>query len=175
MELTGDQIKKILPSASKSNINKYLPYINQYMEMYGINTPLRVSGFIAQVGHESGSFVYVREIASGAAYEGRKDLGNTQKGDGVRFKGRGLIQITGRANYTKVSEDLGIDCINHPELLEQPNNAVQSACWFWQTHGLNEIADNDDIVKMTKVINGGTNGLNDRTKIYNKAKQVLGA
>ena len=98
----------------------FLPYLNKYMLKYGICTRLRVCHFLAQIAHESGELRYTKEIASGKEYEGRKDLGNTQKGDGVRYKGRGLIQITGRANYKQISEATKIDCIGQQERMERP-------------------------------------------------------
>ena len=114
MQLTVDIIKEICPASQKINIVKYLDFLNNAMARYDINTPKRISSFIAQLLHESGGFMYVKEIANGSAYEGRKDLGNTEVGDGVKFKGRGLIQLTGRANYKRVGTDFGIDLINKP-------------------------------------------------------------
>lgn len=141
MELTNDQLKKIYPNSSQANRDKYLPYLNKYMGEYEINSSVRVAAFLAQIGHESAQLRYVEEIASGAAYEGRKDLGNTQKGDGVKYKGRGLIQITGRANYQEISKAFGIDFISNPELLSTPEYAVKSACWWWYNKKLNTLAD----------------------------------
>lgn len=172
--LTTDQIKKICPSAQRVNIDKYLTLLNGAMPRYDINTPYRVASFLAQLLHESGGFMYVKEIASGKAYEGRKDLGNTEVGDGVKFKGRGLIQLTGRANYKQIGKDFGLDLIGNPELLETPKWAVESACHFWKSHGLNEICEKHDIVKVTKIINGGRNGLIERTQYFEKAKEILG-
>ena len=175
IKLTLEQLKAICPLTSRAILDKYLDPLNKHMSMYEINTLLRVRHFIAQVAHESGDFNYVKEIASGAAYEGRKSLGNTQVGDGKRFKGRGLIQVTGRANYSKCSKALFKDerLIEHPELLETPELSVLSACWFWYSNGLNELADKDDIVKITKRINGGTNGLKERILKYEKAKKSI--
>lgn len=164
-----------MPYASQANINRYLPELIKLMPMFGINTPLRQAHFIAQVAHESGSLNYVKEIASGQAYEGRKDLGNINKGDGVKYKGRGLIQITGKHNYTLFQKYLGgaPDIMNHPEYLEQPHLAVMVSCWFWKTHGLNELADTDSFVTITKKINGGTNGINERKAFLIRAKKEL--
>lgn len=170
MTLTEQQIKRIMPYATTANIQKYLPHLNELMPRYEINTPLRAAHFIAQLAHECGSFRYVEEIASGAAYEGRADLGNVKPGDGVKFKGRGLIQLTGRTNYTKFSDYTGHDFINRPADLTQPNFAVESACWFWKTRGLNELADKDDVRAVTKRINGGYNGLADRESYLVRAK-----
>lgn len=163
-----------IASCSLSRANVFIGSINKTMDKYLINTPLRQCHFLAQVLHESGRLVYVKELASGSAYEGRKDLGNTQAGDGVRYKGRGLIQITGRANYQAISNDFGIDFIKHPEFLETAENATLSAGWFWDKHGLNSLADLDLLVKITKVINGGQNGIDDRRAILVKAKSILG-
>ena len=167
-----DQLIKIMPYA-RSRAAAFLAPLNAAMAEFGITTPARQASFLAQVGHESGQLQYVRELASGAAYEGRKDLGNTMAGDGVRFKGRGVIQITGRANYKACGAALGLDLIAHPELLEQPVNACRSAAWFWKTRGLNELADAGDQVRVTRRINGGTNGLADRLALFAVAQQVL--
>ena len=171
--ITALQLSKIYPYAKKGNIDIYVPFLNTLCEKYEVNTPLRLSAFLAQVGHESGQFRYVKELASGQAYEGRKDLGNTEKGDGVRFKGRGLIQVTGRANYTAISKDLGIDFVKIPELLEVPEYAIQSAFWFWNRKNLNKWADIPDFEKITRIINGGLNGYKDRLDIYERAKKIL--
>ena len=139
MIITNEDLKAMLPLSSEANRQKYIEWLNYFMSKYDIDTDKRIAAFIAQIGHESGQLRYVEEIASGAAYEGRKDLGNTQKGDGKRFKGRGLIQITGRFNYEKLSKDLGEDFISNPELLSTPKYAVQSACWFWNKNKLNDL------------------------------------
>lgn len=158
----------------KSSVEDIVGIINRYAEEFGIVTPLRIAHFIAQAAHESAGFLYTEEIASGAKYEGRKDLGNTQKGDGVKFKGRGLIQLTGRSNYQKYKQFCGYDVVAKPTLLSQPTGAVRSAMWFWQTHGLNELADADDFLTITKRINGGTNGLESRKEYLKRAKKALG-
>jgi len=138
MEIHNNLLKAFLPGSTEANRQKYIPYLNIYMPMYGINTDKQIAAFFAQIGHESGHLKHNKEIASGAAYEGRKDLGNIYPGDGVKYKGRGLIQITGRDNYTKAAKALGVDCVNNPELLEQPKWAVKSACWWWNNAGLNK-------------------------------------
>lgn len=151
---------------------KYKTLLNGYQ----INTPLRIAHFMAQLDHESGGFKYTKELGNNAyfdKYEGRKDLGNTQKGDGARFKGRGFIQVTGRANYTVLSKDTRIDFLNNPELLEQEANAMLSACWFWGKNKLNTLADKNDLKGITKRINGGFNGLADRQDKFDKWKSLL--
>lgn len=155
----------------------YLPWLRQFTEQYGINTPLRMAYFLATVAVESGELKYSEEIASGAAYEGRKDLGNTQLGDGVRFKGRGLIQLTGRTNYTAYSKHVGYDfysTVARAKGVAQPGNAVRSACWFWQTHGLNELADQDNAQAVRKRVNGGLNGFAQFQTYLKRAKTSLG-
>lgn len=132
-----------------------------------------MAAFISQVGYESGQFKYVKEVASGKEYERRLDLGNSDSGDGIKYKGRGLIQITGKNNYIQLMMVLGIDCVEHPELLELPENACKSACWFWSYKNLNQLADVDSFDSITKKINGGYNGLQDRYALYLKAKKVL--
>ena len=174
--LTTELLKQCLPFAKESNINKFLDPLNATLEKYEINTPERVAAFLAQIAHESGSFRYVEEIASGKAYEGRIDLGNTIEGDGVRFKGRGLIQITGRSNYYKLGQALNYDFINNPEDLKLPGAATMSAGWFWNMRKLNDLADlgtPESFRMITKKINGGYNGLADRVKHWKNCKRAL--
>lgn len=166
-------LKSLCPYTSTATLAKYVDPLNAAMEEFEINTAARRTMFLAQLAHESGGFRYVREIASGEAYEGRADLGNVQAGDGVRYKGRGLIQITGRANYAECGAALDLDLIEHPELLETPENACRSAAWFWKARGLNQIADDGDFRKITKRINGGYNGLDDRVALLERAQQVI--
>ncbi|MBI6603629.1 MULTISPECIES: glycoside hydrolase family 19 protein [Pseudomonas] len=176
MPITEQQLLQILPNAGRQ-AGVFVPALNTAMSRYGIVGTARVAAFIAQVGHESGQLRYVREIwgptAQQAGYEGRSDLGNTVKGDGSRYRGRGLIQVTGRSNYAACGEALGLDLINKPELLELPQNASMSAAWFWSTRGLNTLADQGEFVKITRRINGGVNGLADRQALYEKALKVL--
>lgn len=143
-----------------------------------IDTPARVAAFLAQIAHESDGFRTAREYASGTAYEGRRDLGNTEPGDGPRFKGRGFIQITGRANYAEAGRELGLDLIGHPDLLEEIDNAASASAWWWWKRGLNALADADDEAAMTAItkrINGGLSGWDSRLKLWRRARNVLGA
>ncbi|NMY24338.1 glycoside hydrolase family 19 protein [Pseudomonas sp. WS 5410] len=176
MPITEQQLLRILPNAGRQ-AGVFVPVLNTAMSKYGIVTIARIAAFIAQVGHESGQLRYVREIwgptAQQAGYEGRADLGNTVKGDGSKYRGRGLVQITGRANCAACGEALGLDLINQPELLEQPQHAAMSAAWFWSTKGLNTLADKGEFVKITRRINGGTNGMADRQALYTQALKVL--
>ncbi|UNM22143.1 glycoside hydrolase family 19 protein [Pseudomonas sp. ArH3a] len=176
MPITEQQLLEILPNAGRQ-AGVFVPVLNTAMAKYGVVTQLRIAAFIAQVGHESGHFRWVREIwgptAQQAGYEDRADLGNTVKGDGSKYRGRGLIQITGRANYAACGEALGLDLINKPVLLELPQNAAMSAAWFWSTKALNTLADAGDFVKITRRINGGINGLEDRLQLWKRATKVL--
>lgn len=169
-----DELRKICPTTKVARLALFVDPLNAAMQEYEIDvTPVREMMFLAQVCHESGGFNYVRELASGEAYEFRIDLGNTEPGDGVRYKGRGLIQITGRSNYAACGAALGLDLIAAPELLEQPLNAAYSAAWFWHGRKLNELADHDDFRGITKRINGGYNGMEDRLAYYKRAQEVF--
>lgn len=153
------------------------------MDAGQINTRRRVASFLAQVGHESGGFYYVRELGNDAYLEKydtgpiAKRLGNTpaDDGDGQLYRGRGLIQVTGRENYEKASKALFGDdrLLRSPEMLEQPEWAAKSAVWYWSTRNLNALADADRFTDITRAINGGTNGLEDRKARYRKALSVL--
>ena len=170
-----EKLSVVMPRALPAKINLYYDPLVAGMKKHDITSNLRMAHFIAQIGHETASFLFAEEIADGSAYEGRVDLGNTQKGDGKRFKGRGLIQLTGRANYAAYSKDSGVDYVAKPELVaSDPFVAVDVACWFWNKHGINKLADKDDVKAVTKRINGGFNGLDDRIEYLVRAKAVLG-
>ena len=174
--LTTAQLKRIFPLASASALATFAGPLNDAMAEFGITTPARMAAFLAQVGHESGQLRYVRELASGTAYEGRADLGNTQPGDGARYRGRGLIQITGRANYQAASIALLGDpqrLLDNPALLEGAALAARSAAWFWRTKNLSALADAGRFDDITQRINGGQNGRADRRKLWASARQVL--
>jgi Predicted chitinase len=147
---------------------------NVHFRTYGIlDTPLRLAHFMAQLIHESGNFHYMEEIASGQAYEGRADLGNIYPGDGKRHKGRGPLQITGRANYRLYGQLLGIDFERHPELLSTPSIGLMAGCLFWQRNNLNGVADADDVERITRRVNGGLNGFDDRKQQLAKVKALI--
>lgn len=172
---TKEKLAIVLPLASNNRIDVYYEPLKAGMTKYGITTALQAAHFLAQLGHESMSFLYSEEIASGAAYEGRTDLGNTQVGDGKRFKGRGLIQLTGRANYAAYSKYSGVDYLAKPELVStDPFVAVDVSCWFWKDRGVDKLAEQDDVKAVTRRINGGFNGLDDRMHNLRRAKAVLG-
>ena len=172
MKVTREQILEIMPNA-KAKVDAFLPYINGYAEAFQIDTPKRMAHFLAQIAHESGELRYTKEIASGKAYEGRKDLGNTHKGDGVRYKGRGLIQITGRANYSKYAGYCGYDVVEKPGLLEQPLGATRSSMWIFDTFGCNELADEDNLKAIRRKINGGYKGLDKCEEYLKRSKRAL--
>lgn len=134
----------------------------------------RLAHFLAQLAHESDSFHAMEEYASGRAYEGRADLGNTQPGDGVRFKGRGPIQCTGRANYRRYGRAIGIDLERHPEIAAIPSIGLHIALEYWKDRGLNALADADDIMAITRKINGGLNGFAERKAWLAKVEGVIG-
>lgn len=147
---------------------------NVHFRTYGIlDNGLRLAHFMGQCSHESGGFRYMEEIASGSAYEGRRDLGNTEPGDGKRFKGRGPIQLTGRANYRAFGREVGIDFESHPEIVSYPSVGLMAAVRYWDSRNLNAKADADDLLGITEAINGGTNGLEDRKVQTAKAKGLV--
>lgn len=179
--LNADILRAIAPRFSGDNgvrqaqiIDAVGPVLEARLSEYAINSDLRRAHFLAQTCHESAGFRTTEEFASGSAYEGRKDLGNTQPGDGARYKGRGLIQLTGRANYLEYGQALGLDLVEHPETAAEPVTSLLIACEFWKRRGLNQFADQDDIETITRRINGGLNGFDDRKAYLAKAKAVLG-
>lgn len=143
------------------------------LDEYQINTNLRIAHFMGQVTHECAGFRTTEEFASGAAYEGRSDLGNIHPGDGVRYKGRGLIQLTGRSNYHKFGAKLGLDLDDKPELAADPVISLKIACEYWKSRDINAAADRDDLIAVTKLINGGLNGIEERREYLRRAKQAL--
>lgn len=171
--ITSTQLSKIFQEAPLSRIERFLPYLNSTFDEFEINTPQRLRMFLAQIGHESGQLRYVKELASGEAYEGRVDLGNTEPGDGVKYKGRGLIQITGRSNYALAALGLGLPLLEKPEMLEEDGPACRSAGWFWYKKNLNSLADLGKFELITRRINGGMNGYADRYKLYQRALEVI--
>ena len=180
MKVTSEQILEIMPNA-KDKVDAFLPYINGYAEVFHIDTPKRMAHFLAQIAHETSELRYTKEVGNKAYFhkydEGKLKnmLGNLKDGDGYKYRGRGLIQITGRANYQayQKSKYCRGDIMEHPELLEQPLGATKSAMWWWWKHGLNELADSDSFLAITKTINGGTYGLEHRRTFLKIAKAAL--
>jgi putative chitinase len=185
--MTIQQLQEIMPDAKLADLKKYIPFIDDTLAQAEINTPKRIAAFISQVAEESINFHYTLEIASGQEYEGRHDLGNVLSGDGQLYKGRGLVQITGRNNYKSCSLAMYGDTrlITTPSLLEQPEPALRSACWYWNCRNLNLIADKpEDWFKpgphnysktqwITVLVNGGLNGYNQRLAYYNRARKLF--
>jgi putative chitinase len=181
MNLTP-QIVSAGTGAALLRATTFTPFIQIACDHYGIVEPLDMAAFLAQIGHESGGLIWTAEIwgptAAQKLYEPPSEkateLGNTQPGDGFLFRGRGLIQITGRANYAIAGVALDLDLLEHPELLQQPSNAAMSAAWFWWNRKLTPLALAGQFITVTERINGGTNGLANRQALYLAAKKALG-
>lgn len=203
MIIATTQLRNALDIPSK-RAELWIDSINETLERFKIVEPLHVAAFLAQVGHESAQLSVIEENLNYSAnglrgyfskyfsagefdefarkpqaianrvYANRNGNGNEASGDGWSYRGRGLIQITGKYNYDKCGQALGLDLITQPELLLEISNAALSAGWFWYSRGLNGLAGDDDIRNETKVINGGLNGLDDRKKLYKLAKMALG-
>ena len=173
MTITPNQILKIAPKAK--NVDDLVRCINQWAPVFAVTTPLRMAHFLAQAAHETAGFTRLTEIASGQAYEGNRILGNTQPGDGPRFRGRGLLQLTGRANYQSYARSpfCNGDLMQNPEWLASFPGAVKSALWFWWSRSLNAMADADLLTAITRRINGGTNGLAQRRAYLIRTKAAL--
>ncbi|WP_372742653.1 peptidoglycan-binding protein [Neptunomonas sp.] len=178
--IDGDFIMSVAPRFSGSKAASQLRIVGEVssvfssiLDFYAINTKLRIAHFMGQVAHECAGFRTTEEFASGAAYEGRQDLGNVKKGDGKRYKGRGLIQLTGRSNYREIGKKLNLPLEDEPELAAEPVTSLRIACEYWKSRNINAAADRDDLIKATKLVNGGLNGLEDRRKYLQKAKTSL--
>ena len=187
MTVSAEQLQKIMPAATPARIANFIGPLNATMEEFGITTPARQAAFLAQIGHESGSLRYVREIADGSAYDDRASLGNNRPEaialaqaagttTGRYYKGRGLIQVTGYNNYRACSRDLLRDAdelCKHPEMLEMLPLSVRSAAWYWDSRDLNALADAGKFDLITKAINGGYNGMADRQAYHARAQKAL--
>lgn len=179
MLVSAEELRIIMPFA-KTRIDTFTDPLNLAMENYTISSKQRIAMFLAQIAHESGEMRYVKELASGDDYDplGPKPqlavrLGNTEPGDGPKYKGRGLFQITGKSNYMVCGDALGFDLVAEPELLEQPTLAALSAGWFWDSRKLNSLADQENFRGVTKKINGGYNGYEERVKYWKRALVVF--
>ena len=174
--MTPDELA-MSTGASIERAKIWLPFIESAMDEFYIDFPQRQAAFLAQIGHESGGLRYTVEIwgptPAQSRYEGRKDLGNTEPGDGFRYRGRGILQTTGRFNYRRTGDALGVDLIAKPELLSTAELAARSAGWYWRINDLNKLADEGKFEAITKKINGGFNGYDDRLARYEAALSVL--
>jgi predicted chitinase len=162
--------------AGEADIGEFAPALEAEMASRNIDSPLRRAHFLAQIGHESGELRFRTELASGDAYNGRADLGNDQPGDGPRFKGRGLIQLTGKANYRMFGRSIGreAEIMADPDIVARDATlCVQAAGWFWANRHLNSLADSNDLTQITRRVNGGLNGLEDRRRLLKRATAVL--
>jgi putative chitinase len=180
IQLNADTLRAIAPrfghpwhERQQAIIDALGPVLTATLAEYEINTLLRIAHFLAQVCHESAGLRTTQEFADGSAYEGRRDLGNTQPGDGKRYKGRGLIQLTGRANYRSLGAVIDRDLEGFPEQAAEPVLSLRIACEYWKSRGLNGAADTDDPRLVTRLINGGYNGFDDRLAYLAKARLVL--
>ncbi|MEJ8810783.1 peptidoglycan-binding protein [Variovorax ureilyticus] len=180
IQIDAQTMREVAPTFSGANGQRQNAIITAVGEVlavtlqaYEIDNRLRIAHFLAQTCHESAGYRTTEEFASGHAYEGRADLGNVHPGDGVRYKGRGLLQLTGRANYRDVGTRLHVDLENHPEKAAEPVLSLRIACEFWKKNGINAACDADDVVRVTQIVNGGTNGLADRRTLTSKAKAAV--
>jgi putative chitinase len=180
--LTDAQLTAIMPNMPTARRALFLPALNQTMQVYTISNRLRAAAFLGQLAHESGEFRFMEELWGPTAQQMRYEpqsslatrLGNTRPGDGKRYKGRGPIQITGHANYKRYGELLGLDVVSKPELVATPGVGLSAAGLFWRTNGLNALAELQDYREITRRINGGYNGWEERLRYYEVAKKVLG-
>ena len=205
MNINQDMLLHIMPNAKSSDIQNYMPSLQEKLQLFEINSPIRVAHFLSQIAHESGELRYKSENLNYSAralrlvfskyfesdeiaeqyarqpekianvvYANRMGNGDIASGEGWKYRGRGLIQLTGKENYCKCEKALGLPLSKQPDgLANDPNSAVIVACYFWHSHGLNQLADQDDLKAITRRINGGYNGLEDRAKFLNRAKQYL--
>lgn len=174
-------LRALAPAGAPAILNALAPQLGPMLDRYGINTPLRVAHFLAQAAHETAGFTTLVELGSEAYFNKRygpgtgagKRLGNTQVGDGARFRGRGIFQCTGRDNYRYFGQRIGIDLIENPGLADEPLYSLKIACEYWTVRGINPLADRDDVEGVTRKINGGQNGLADRKRYLAKAKTIF--
>lgn len=179
--LTVEQLRRIMSTLKQDKADRYFPHLYEAMQEAEITTPLRVAAFLAQIAHESYDLRYMSEIWGPTVQQKKyeppnplaKRLGNTQKGDGFRYRGAGPIQLTGRANFRACGKDLGLDLEGNPELAHTPEVGFRIACWYWTTRKLNALADKGEFDAITKAINGGYNGKSHRDAYYKKALTAL--
>lgn len=170
-------LRAVSPRAKSAVVNGLAPHLDDFFAKYKINTLLRQAHFLAQAAHESAHFTTLEEIGGPsyfARYDGRKDLGNVKPGDGNRFHGRGIFQLTGRANYREMGKKLGLPLEQAPQLAADPENSLAIAGVYWNSRSISKLADKDDVRAVTKKINGGYNGIADRIDKLARAKKALG-
>jgi putative chitinase len=183
--LTTEQLQRIMPGLPAARGAQFFPFLTAAIAEFGIDAPARTAAFLAQLAHESGQFRFMQEIWGPTPAQQRYEptttlsttLGNTEAGDGRRFKGRGPIQITGRANYRRFGDLLGLNLVDNPDSAALPDVAFRVAALFWSKKGLNELADRvtpEAFKEITRRINGGFNGLAERERFYEAAKASLG-
>jgi putative chitinase len=203
MKIEASQILSLCPTCKPDEANSLAECLPAIFEKYAIDTPLRVAHFLAQTAHESEGYThfsenlnysasglqntfpkYFRQVSPAAyarnpekianhVYADRMGNGSEASGDGWKFRGRGMIQLTGRENYTSFSKDCGKDCTEDPDFLTTPEGAAESAAWYWKQRDINKPADVDDVVAVTRLINGGTLGLDERKALLAKAKVIV--
>jgi putative chitinase len=203
MQISLEQLTNFFEDTDDSVLTNFVDPINKVIEEFEINTPERISMFLAQIGHESGGLTklhenlnykparllqifpkYFRDVdpedyntpekIANRVYASRMGNGDEDSGDGYRFRGRGAVQLTGKLNYTACGTDLEVDLIENPDWLETPEGAIMSAAWFWDQRDLNDYADKGDVLTVTKKINGGTIGLDERKELYEEALKIFG-
>lgn len=182
LSLAIEQLRALAPQLPDSQAAELVVYLAQAMAEFDITTPQRAAAFLAQLTHETGGFRYIEELWGPSKQQLRyeppstlaKKLGNDAKGDGYKYRGRGFIQLTGKSNYRAAGNALGVDLVKQPTLAAAPAIAARVAAWYWHENGLNSLADAGDYLAITKRINGGVNGLDERMKYWKKAKSILG-
>lgn len=175
LTVTRERLLRLAPSANATIIAGIAAHFDELAADHDVTTPRRICHFLAQAAHETDGFRTLEEYggpAYFARYEGRRDLGNTEAGDGIRYHGRGIFQLTGRANYRRFGQLLGIDLEGKPERAKEPATSLRVAFAYWRERAINAAADADEIERVTKLINGGRNGLAERSRYLEKAKGI---
>jgi putative chitinase len=167
------------PTPASSNPSEGEKAVRAAASKYGITDETEINALLAQVGHESGNYRHLTELGSKSyfeRYEGRRDLGNTQAGDGYKYRGRGYIQLTGRSNYEQFAKFSGLDVVNNPDLVATPSVGAEAALWFWKTKVKPKVKDFSNVKSVTRIVNGGYNGLADREQRFaSLTKQSTGS
>lgn len=175
LTVTRERLLRLAPSANATIVAGIAERFDELADDHDITTPRRICHFLAQAAHETDGFRTLEEYGGPAyfiRYEGRRDLGNTQAGDGIRYHGRGIFQLTGRANYRRFGRLLGIDLEAAPERAKEPETSLRVAFAYWSERAINAAADVDEIERVTRLINGGRNGLAERTRYLEKANTI---